>query len=425
MKSSKWNDNRKTDAFKSTRKAKNKNNQITRPANTRVWKNKTRENFDKFNKNDRDSNRKDEECRNSVIEPRKWKGKPRGSDRDNRETHANDVIEPRKWKGEPRGETRREAFGSMNSKNTPEPLTIDSKWTATREKRTEPNNLFSTDNMFAPRVPEKKSFNKKIVIIERKTRKQEEAEKKAVYDSFIKESFILKLEDTLGKNKTVTKKDEDIVTDSWDSDDWCFKYTEHLTEFDKWEKDLLEYVDGDSDDYETVNKRRNMFFSGWPKKISEYYKLPKQDKPTYKFSCDRARYDKQHKIYLMSRLRGLSILPAIMVEDTQENIDEAYKSLYELMISKKMDVGDISWEYNVHKLLKIEDRALRKEFSKLRKKYNSIKKIQKKLENKEKVQKGEKDKYDNRHETIFLYYRLKYYDEYYLDGELKFTNNTN
>jgi hypothetical protein len=363
---------------------------------------------------------------NDVIEPRKWKGEPRGAARDKMETtHVNDVIEPRKWKGEPRSETRREAFGSMNSKNTPEPLTIDSKWTAKREKRTEPNNLFSTDNMFTQKVPEKKSFNKKIVVIERKTRKQEEAEKKAVYDSFIKESFILKLGDTLGKNKTVTKKDGDRVKDSWDSwdsDDGCFNNTKHLTEFDKWEMDLLEYVDGDSDDYETVNKRRKMYFSSWPKKIYEYYKLSKQDKPTYKFSYDKSYSEKQHKIYLMGRLRGLSILPANMIEDTQENIDEVYTSLYEFMISKRMDYGDISFDYTVLNLTKIENRVLRKEFIKLRKKYNSIKKIQKKFENKQKLQKGEKEKYDNRHETIFLYYRLKYYDEYYMDGELNFVN---
>jgi hypothetical protein len=482
MNSSKWNDNRKTDAFKSTMKEKdkNKNKQIARPTNIRVWKNKTRENFDKFNKNDQDNNIKDEERGNNIIEPRKWKGKPRGATHDKMETahvndvieprkwkgkprgathdkmetahvndvieprkwkgkpcgathdkmetaHVNDVIEPRKWKGEPRGETRREAFGSMNSKNTPEPLTIDSKWTAAREKRTEPNNLFSTDNMFTQRVPEKKSFNKKIVIIEIKSRKQEEAEKKAIYDSFIKESFILKVGDHLGKkeHKDKDKNKGDITIDSWNSDNGNtnFNYSkEHLTDFDKWEKDLLDYVDGDSDDYETVNKRRNMFFSGFPKKFYEYYKLPKQDKSTYKFSYDKSYSEKQHQLYLMSQLRGLSVLPAIMIEDTQEHIDEAYKSLYELMISKRMNIGDISWEYNVNKLLKIEDRALRNEFNKLRKKYNSIKNIQKKFENKEKVQNSEQDKYNNRHETIFLYYRLKYYDEYYMDGKLKFVN---
>ena len=69
-----------------------------------------------------------------------------------------------------------------NSKHTPKPLTIDSKWTAKREKRTEPNNIFSTENIFNPKVPEKKSFNKKIVVIERKTKKQQEAENKAIHD---------------------------------------------------------------------------------------------------------------------------------------------------------------------------------------------------------------------------------------------------
>ena len=174
-----------------------------------------------------------------------------------------------------------------------------------------------------------------------------------------------------------------------------------------------------------VNNRRKQFFSGFFKSFFEYYRLPEQDMCVPKFSYDKSYYDKQHKYMLMRQLRGLSILPAIMVKDAEKNMDEAYESLYEFMISKRMSVGDISFDYDIRKLLEIDDKVLRKEFYKLRKKYNSIKKIQKKLENKERVQKGEQDKYNTRHECIFLYHRLRYYDEYYMDGELNFTNNTN
>ena len=68
-------------------------------------------------------------------------------------------------------------------------------------------------------------------------------------------------------------------------------------------------------------------------------------------------------------------MPAVMVEDTQDNINEVYESLYEIMVSKRMSVGDISFDYNVENMLEIDNKTLRKEFYKLRKKYNSIKKI--------------------------------------------------
>lgn len=425
MKNSKWNDKRKTDAFKSTmktNKTNDPNNNIEKPTNTRVWKNKTQPEsgtFNNFNKN-----KTYEESCNNIIEPRNWSREPRTTD------NVNNVIEPRNWVGKTE---RSNAFGSMSTRNNfrsdskTEPLTINSKWTAKREKRLESNDPFSNNNIFTQQVPEKKSFNKKIVVLERKTRKQQEAEKKAVYESFIKESFILKLEDTLGKNKTVeTNKDKADYSDYWDYWD-SENNTEYLTEFDKWEKDLLDYVDGDRDDYDIVNKRRKQFFSGRLKDLYEHYKLPEQDKFVSKLSYDKSYYDKKHKLRLASRLRGLSVLPAIMVEDTQDtqdNINEAYESLYEIMVSKRMSVGDISFDYNVENMLEIDNKTLRKEFYKLRKKYNSIKKVQKKLENNERIQKGEQDKYNTRHECIFLYHRLRYYDEYYMDGELNFTNNT-
>lgn len=396
MNNSKWNDKRRTDAFKSTRKNnRSRKEQNIRPTNTRVWKNKTH-----------------------------------NSSRDVKSEKSRNVIEPRKWIREPSERKQSNIFGSINAKNknntqSNPSFKINSKWTAKREKNNDTNKIFSTQNVVAKKVPEKKSFNKKIVIIERKTKKQLEAEKRAVYDSFIKESFILKLEDTLGKKDK--PKINNTKTDSWydlDSDEDFSNSTEHLTEFDKWEKNLLEEIDGGSDDYEVVNNRRKQFFSGFFKSFFEYYRLPEQDMCVPKFSYDKSYYDKQHKYTLMRQLRGLSILPAIMVEDTEDNMEEAYESLYEFMISKRMSVCDISFDYDIRKLLEIDDKVLRKEFYKLRKKYNSIKKIQKKLENKEKVQKGEQDKYDSRHECIFLYHRLKYYDEYYMDGELNFTNNT-
>ena len=397
MNNSKWNDNRKTNAFKSTRKNNYRRKETnSRPVNTRIWKNKTR------------TNQLKKEATNNGFEKRKWNRDSGDIDKDEGNAFSTNKI------------------NKSNSDTNSVPLKINSKWTAKREKKTDTNNAFSTQNTVVKKVPEKKSFNKKIVIIERKTKKQLEAEKKAVYDSFIKESFILKLEDTLGKNVKIenTDKDNDSATDSWDSWDSCSNPTENLTEFDKWEKDFLEYVDGDNNDYNVVKTRRKEFFSGRLKDLYEHYKLPKQDTSVPKLSYDKSYSDKQHKLMLMKHLRGLSVLPAMMIEDTQENINEVYESLYQFMISKRMSVGDISFNYNVENLFEIEDKALRKEFNKLRKKYNSIKKIQKKLENKEKVQKGEQNKYDSRHECIFLYHRLKYYDEYYMDGELNFTNNT-
>ena len=404
MKNSKWNDKRKTDAFKSTRKnnrfQKEKN---IRPTNTRIWKNKTIKNSPKS------------ENTNNVFEKRKWNRDSSDTDKNKNKNNAFSINKMNKM--------NKNSCGNTNST----PLEINSKWTAKREKRADTNNVFSTQNTVIKKVPEKKSFNKKIVIIERKTKKQIEAEKKAVYDSFIKESFILKLEDTLGKNKTVDADKEEKVTDSWDSWDNknnAFDYTEHLTEFDKWEKDFLEYVDGESDDYDIVNKRRKQFFSGRFKDLYEHYKLPDKDLSVYNFSYDKAYADKQRKLMLMKQLRRLSVLPTMMIEDTRENIDEVYDSLYEFMLSKRMRVGDISFEYDIENISDIDTKTLRKEFYKLRKKYNSIKKIQKKIKNKEKVQKNEQEKYDSRHECIFLYHRLKYYDEYYLDGELNFKNNT-
>jgi hypothetical protein len=399
MKNSKWNDKRKTDAFKSTRKnnsfQKEKN---IRPTNTRIWK-KTIKNSPKS------------ENTNNVFEKRKWSRD--SSDTDKNKNNAFSINKMNK-----------NSYGNTGSI----PLEINSKWTAKREKSVDTNNVFSTQNTVIKKVPEKKSFNKKVVIIEIKTKKQIEAEKKAIYDSFIKESFILKLEDTLGKNKTVyADKEAEKVTDSWnywDNENNAFDYTEHLTEFDKWEKDFLEYVDGESDDYDIVNKRRKQFFSVRFKDLYEHYKLPDKDLSVYNFSYDKAYADTQHKLMLINQLRRLSVLPTMMVEDTRENIDEVYDSLYEFMLSKRMRVGDISFEYDIENISDIDTKTLRKEFYKLRKKYNSIKKIQKKINNKEKVHKNEQEKYDSRHECIFLYHRLKYYDEYYLDSKLNFKNNT-
>ena len=88
-----------------------------------------------------------------------------------------------------------------------------------------------------------------------------------------------------------------------------------------------------------------------------------------------------------------------------------------------MRINDLTYNYDVCHLAKISDKDLKKQFSKLRKKFNSIQKIKSKIQKNEKVNKEEQMKFDNRHETVFLYYRLKYYDMYYLNGHLNLHNN--
>lgn len=394
----KWNDNRKTDAFKSTRKMyrNNKNSFInTKPSNTRVWRDKT---------------------------------SPRIN---NSSTFKNKIISrdftSKQWK--------RDSPAQTNNSVSEQPV-IRSKWTAERPKKDTCDGFFQRKNILnlqvdkKANVPEKKSFNKKIVIIKKTTRNQLEAEKKAIYDSFIKESFILKVADHLGSKRSFV---ETSSSDSWDfGNETCIEEPkEYLDDFDKWEMNLFEYVDNDTDDYEVSTNKRDAFFTGFSKSLYDYYKLPENDNKSNKNNSTKNKHDKllkieymnEHKRRLKRSLMGLSVLPAIMVEDTQENIEEAYDSLYEFMISKRMKVNDISFEYDINHLLEISDKELRREFNKLRKKYNSIKKIQNKLENKEQIHKNEQDKYDTRHECIFLYHRLRYYDKYYMDGKLNFVNN--
>ena len=110
-------------------------------------------------------------------------------------------------------------------------------------------------------------------------------------------------------------------------------------------------------------------------------------------------------------------------EESFKEINEAYDSMYYFMISKNMKVVDMSYDYSIEKLMILEDKVLRKDFIKLRKKYNSIRKIYKKIMNNEKVQKEEQEKYNNRHEVVFLYHRLRFYDLYYMDGKLVLKNN--
>ena len=394
----KWNDNRKTDAFKSTRQMyrSNKNSFInTKSSNMRIWRDKTPP---------------------RMNESRKFENKSLSMNFNNKQ-----------WK--------RDSPIQTNNRVSQQPV-INSKWIAERPKRDTCDGIFQRKNTINLQndnrdiVPEKKSFNKKIVIIERKTKKQLEAEKKAIYDSFIKESFILKVADHLGNKKSIV---ETKYSDSWDiNNEACVDAPEeYIDDFDKWERSLLKYVDGESDDFEISKKRRKSFFTGLCKSVYDHYKLQDYDNKNNKNDKHTSEYDellkikcmKNHKRRLNHSLRGLSVLPAIMVEDTQENIEEAYDSLYEFMISKRMKVNDISFEYDINHLLDISDKELRREFNKLRKKYNSIKKIQRKLENKEQIHKNEQDKYDTRHECIFLYHRLRYYDKYYMDGKLNFVNN--
>jgi hypothetical protein len=416
--SSRWNDNRKTDAFKSTRTATN-----TRPTNIRTWTDKESTGFDKFSKKDTTGNVK---CKGPPITNRQWNKEPMTTN--NRDDRKGPPISNRQWDKEPMTTNNRDdTLAFMKSNNHVEQPIITSKWTAKREKKDDGHDSFSRDNVFSnsysnntDRDPEIRSFNKKIVVIERQTIKQMQAEKKAIYDSFIKDSFILKTEDHLSKKETFVAP----INDYWkNNDDGDNDLCEHLTDFDKWEIELLRKIDGGADNYETVNKRRKAFFSGMLKPFQNYYELPNQDGASYINLNKEPYYKARHKSILIKELMGLSIFPFIMVQDTQANINTIYESLYEFMISKKMRVVDIGFEYNIENLLKIDDTEIRKQYNKLRKKYNSIQRIQTKLLNKEKILNNEKVKYENRHETVFLYHRLRYYDQYYMNGQFKFVNH--
>ena len=436
----KWNDNRRTDAFKSTRKMyrNNRNGVInTKPANTSIW----RDNVSPRTNNSRAFENKNKNKSNNFASKQWTRDSPKQTNVDISEQ----PIFRSKWTAERSEKDERDSIfqrkniinSQDNKRNSLKQPNVDiserpvfrSKWTAERPEKDERDSIFNSQDGRNSNVPEKKSFNKKIVIIERKTRRQLEAEKKAIYDSFIKESFILKVADHLGNKKSIV---ETVCSDSWDiGNETCVDATEeYLDDFDKWERSLLKYVDDDSDDFEISKKRRKSFFTGLCKSVYDHYKLQDYDNENNKNTSERDKllkieYMKKHKRRLKHSLRGLSVLPTIMIEDTQENIEEAYESLYEFMISKRMKVHDISFEYDINHLLEINDKELRKEFNKMRKKYNSIKKTQKKLENKERVQKAEQYKYNSRHECVFLYHRLRYYDKYYMDGKLKFINNTN
>ena len=88
-----------------------------------------------------------------------------------------------------------------------------------------------------------------------------------------------------------------------------------------------------------------------------------------------------------------------------------------------MRMVDFLFDYNILNLLKYDDKELRKEFMKLRKKHNANQRIGLKIDTNVKVQQNEMDKYMDRYKVEFLMERMMYFDKYFMDGELNFTNN--
>jgi hypothetical protein len=278
-----------------------------------------------------------------------------------------------------------------NSVSIPSIPKNNRRWELTDEdqKRRETQDVFQntfekssnsgTDSVTKP----KKSFNKKIHIIDTYSQKEEEQRKKAIYDSFIKDSFILK------KEKSVEKAY--IINDAWDSDkDSDNLFIEKKTEWDIWLEMNGHHFQALFDKIDTeINKKTQI--------------IDKMDK-TFYAQPSLTTYNVEW--YVRKQL-----LCSEMIDiDKQELLWNFYKNT-------NMTMSNFIVKYSINRLIRTNGDEIKKQYQKLRKKINDIKKIEKKQKNGDFLHKAQADKLKYKLEVEFLYQQLKYYLNYYLEFE--------
>jgi hypothetical protein len=422
------NQNRRGAAFDSNRKNASRDTE----SNMKMKKNTVKEPkfVSKFiRKKDEDNT----EMNKSTVEEPKFVPKfIRKKDKDRTDMADNTPVKTRTWKNKtsrlntndtPELRSLAGAFPGQQHENTHSDKPITSKWSKARVRRdSDDDGPFSRsrqqrdDNSYDSM---KKSFNKKIVITERQTLQQRKAAEKAVYDSFIKDSYVLKIEHGEKKEKDV---DPQVVTDCWDSLEELYgPDPEPLTrtEFDDWYDEFRLEIEGPPKPEPTV-----AIAYPWE---GEHLCDHEQNWYIYKqlnASCmvDPKKLQVAMNFYKISKL-DLTNLKVLNM--SQNNLDELMdpNTPVHKCGSGKMKMNDFMFDYNILNLSKCDDKELRKDFMKLRKKHNTNQRIALKIEKNMKVQKNEMEKYMDRYKVEFLMERLMYFDTYFMDGELNFTNN--
>jgi hypothetical protein len=415
-----------------------KQSKTTRP-NTDTIKSKWTKKGGKHNESIRstafDSNRNNTSKDNTTKEPKfisKFIRK-----RDNTSNDDDTPMKTRTWKNKTSRQrivdndnnrsSLTDAFsGRRNNEGTninDEP--IKSKWSKARVKRDSDDGPFSRSRQQKEEYshePVKKSFNKKIVISQHQTLQQRKAAEKAVYDSFIKASYILKIEH--GEKKNKNKNDTPtVVTDCWDSlEDIYGPDIKPLqrTEFDDWYDEFRLEIEGPPKPEPTM-----LVEYPWDgEHISEHEKdwyVYRQLNSSCMVESDKVQvamnFYKVSKLDLTKSLKTLNL--------SQNKLDELMNPNTPVHRCDfgKMQMVDFLFDYNILNLSKCDDRELRKEFMKLRKKHNTNQRIALKIGKNMKIQKNEMDKYMDRYKVEFLMERMMYFDKYFMDGELNFTNN--
>ena len=332
-------------------------------------------------------------------------------------------MKARTWKNKTSRQSSHETDNNHRSfanEDNNEP--IKSKWFKARVKRDSDDGPFSRSSQQKEeysREPVKKSFNKKIIITERQTLQQRKAAEKAVYDSFIKDSYVLKIEH--GDKKT---NDElKVTTDCWDSlEDIYGPDPKPLprTEYDDWYDKFRLEIEGPSKPEPKVK----IVYPWEGEYISEHNRnwyIYRQLNASSMVAPEKVQVAVNfYKVSKLDLSNGLKILNI-----SQKSLDELMDPntpVYKCDIGK-MRMNDFLFDYDILNLLKYDDKELRKEFMKLRKKHNANQRIRLKIDKNVKVHQNEMDKYIDRYRVEFLMERLMYFDKYFMDGKLNFINN--
>lgn len=391
--------------------------------------------FDSNRKNasrDTESNMKMK--KNTVEEPKFVPKFIRKKDRDKTDMADNTPVKTRTWKNKTSRLNTNDthdthelkslagAFPGQQLKNTHSDAPITSKWSKARVKRDSDDGPFSRSRQQRDEhsyESMKKSFNKKIVIAERQTLQQRKAAEKAVYDSFIKDSYVLKIEHGEKKEKDV---DPQVVTDCWDSLEELYgPDPEPLTrtEFDDWYDEFRLEIEGPP-------KPEPKVAIAYPWE-GEHLCDHEQNWYIYKqlnASCmvDPKKLQVAINFYKISKLDLTDLKTLNMSQNNLNKLMDPNTPVHKCG-SGKMKMNDFMFDYNILNLSKCDDKELRKDFMKLRKKHNTNQRIALKIKKNMKVQKNEMEKYMDRYKVEFLMERLMYFDKYFMDGELNFTNN--